>query len=162
MTTATASDVYTPSLYNDHHSGSAIHSVRTGSSRRGSEASASIANGGGGYFEPLVTPTMRMEAFIGEEGEKRPRGSYRTRQGRKKDMGYWGVGEGALMPGVDLPDEVVHRSRNPPTGQAGYHNGMQIDGVSIMGEGDFGGKRHVVQGDLGSAFESGNHHFRGF
>lgn len=40
--------------------------------------------------------TVRMEAFVdrtlpNEAGSGKPAGSYRTRQGRKKDMSYWGI-----------------------------------------------------------------------
>lgn len=103
-----------------------------------------------------------MEAFIGEQGTKRPRGSYRTRQGRKKDMGYWGVGEGGIMPGVDLPDEVVSRSRSP-TVQDNYQ-GMQVDGVSIVNEDEVEGKKHAIHGDVSLDGHDGAeaHHFRGF
>ena len=85
--TATSSDrgMYTPSL--------GMHSVQ--SSRRGSEASATVDGG----RRPSASQGMgsldqakRMEAFIdNKDGTSRPRGSYRTRQGRKKDLGYWGV-----------------------------------------------------------------------
>ncbi|KAL9614810.1 MAG: hypothetical protein Q9167_000720 [Letrouitia subvulpina] len=47
--------------------------------------------------------TVRMEAFVdhrakgpieqGQASKSLPRSSYRTRQGRKKDLRYWGVGE---------------------------------------------------------------------
>ena len=44
--------------------------------------------------------TVRMEAFVDRttrevsKGTSLPRGSYRTRQGRKKDLSYWGMAEG--------------------------------------------------------------------
>jgi hypothetical protein len=165
MTTNATSEIYTPSLHSGHHHD--FQSAKSSFSRRGSEASASLVNGNPGFFDH-APPTMRMEAFIGEEGGQRPRGSYRTRQGRKKDMGYWGVGERSMRaPGVDLPDEVVNRSRSPtvqshyPAG--GSNHNLQVDGVSIMSEENFEGKRHVIQEDL--AYDigpGGNTHFRGF
>lgn len=181
MTTATTSDVYTPSLYNGHHP-TGLPSAKSSFSRRGSEASGSVApnsaGAAGGYFDH-VTPTMRMEAFISEEGGPRPRGSYRTRQGRKKDLGYWGVGDRVVspmptqMPGVDLPDEVVSNRSISPTVQAGHYPGMhvnmnmsmkmQIDGVSIMSEEGFEAKKHVIQEDV--EYDDGHegaHHFSGF
>jgi len=57
------------------------------------------------FFDPVGT--MRMEAFVRnsmmekqmpeltKEESKKGKRSYRTKQGRKKDMSYWGVAEGA-------------------------------------------------------------------
>jgi Meiotic cell cortex C-terminal pleckstrin homology len=183
----TASDIYSPSLYSGYQpTSNGFTSTKSSfSRRRGSEASASIANShttnpapANGYFDHHNTaPTMRMEAFIGEEGGPRARGSYRTRKGRKKDMGYWGVGDTVaspttmMMPAVELPDEVVEmrsNSRSPNVngngngnGHPGMDTGVQIDALSIMSQENFNGKRHVIEEDLEFESAHGNH-FRGF
>lgn len=174
MTTATTSDLYTPSIYNGPFA-AGLPNAKSTSSRRGSESSAAH-NAAGGYFDH-VTPTMRMTAFIAEEDVPKPRGSYRTRQGRKKDMGYWGVGSERAplmtMPGIDLPDEVVSKRSRSSTTQGGRYPVMnmntntkmdlQADGVSTRSEENFEAKRHVIREDseFDDAHGSSNH-FRGF
>jgi hypothetical protein len=53
-----------------------------------------------------------MDAFV--DRNERPRGSYRTRQGRKKDMSYWGGG----LPDMEIPraeenSDAFFRSEDP-------------------------------------------------
>lgn len=171
MSTAATSDLYTPSHHNGPYSAS-LPNTKSTSSRHGSEASAAHNAAGGGYSDH-VTPTMRMTAFIAEEDVRRPRDGYRTRQGRKKDKGYWSVGSerapAMTMPGIDLPDEVVSNRSRSSTGQDGHYPGTglstntrtdsQIDGVSIRSEETWRGKRLVIQED--SEYAARNH-FRGF
>lgn len=128
-------------------------------SRRGSEVSSVVANPG--YFDH-VTPIMRMEAFIGEDGGQRVRGSYRTRKGRKKEMGYWAVDEEVAFPGEDLPEEVVHRSGSPTV--QGRYPGSHNDEGFLMNEEDHKVKKHVIPDDLASDGLAGlaGGHFRGF
>lgn len=62
--------------------------------------------------------TVRMEAFVddkvkraieqGQGSKSLPRSSYRTRQGRKKDLSYWGVGERNGSDGV-APTKIEGR-----------------------------------------------------
>ena len=78
-----------------------------------------------------------------------------------------------MMPGVDLPDEVVSNRSRSSTGQGGHYPGVsvstntktdsQIDRVSIRSDETRGGKRLVIQEDseLDDAHGSRNH-FRGF
>ncbi|KAI9739095.1 MAG: hypothetical protein M1834_007308 [Cirrosporium novae-zelandiae] len=97
FTTAASSDVaYPPSV--GGYSG--LRSGRSSISQRPSEASgpSSVT---GNYFDAIGT--VRMEAFIDKYRRPdlqqttlpRTRQSYRTRQGRKKDMSYWGAGSDA-------------------------------------------------------------------
>lgn len=73
-----------------------------GSSRRTSEASGRSSNN---TLDP--TGTVRMEAFVAPP-EQRPRGSYRTKQGWKKDKNYWTGGSG--------PDLDFHERQERLTG----------------------------------------------
>jgi hypothetical protein len=93
--------VYTPSL-----------GMQSTGSRRDSEASATgpgsrrpSASQSNAYSDYVgQATTMKMDAFFDKQFvSARPKGSYRTKQGWKKDVGYWGV-EGAdeFMP-VDMP-----------------------------------------------------------
>lgn len=61
--------------------------------------------------------TVRMEAFIDNskqeaseaaKGKSLPRSSYRTRQGRKKDMSYWGI-----MGGTSSPERSGPQGKKP-------------------------------------------------
>lgn len=102
-TTAATSDrgVYTPSL-----------GMRSIGSRRGSEASATgpasrrpSASQSNAYSDYVgQASTVKMDAFFDKQfGAAKPKGSYRTKQGWKKDVGYWGVeGPEDFMP-VDVP-----------------------------------------------------------
>jgi hypothetical protein len=90
-------------------------------SRRDSEASAT----GPGSRRPSASQsnaysdysgqatTVKMDAFCDKQYvPARSKGSYRTKQGWKKDIGYWGV-EGAddFMPVDTLVDGVASSSR---------------------------------------------------
>jgi hypothetical protein len=102
-TTAGTSErgVYTPSL-----------GMQSIGSRRGSEASATgpasrrpSASQSNPYSDYVgQASTVKMDAFFDKQyPPARPKGSYRTKQGWKKDVGYWGVeGSDDFMP-VDMP-----------------------------------------------------------
>ncbi len=179
MSTATTSDPYTPSLYNGPYSAS-LPVTKSISSRRGSESSAAQNAVVGGYFDH-VTPTVRMTAFIAEEDVPRPRGHYRTRQGRRKDVGYRGVGNETAplttMPGIDLPDGVVSKRSRASTAQDGHYPAMRMntnmnmntkmgfpmESVSSRSDESFEAKRHVFRedGEFHDARRASNY-FRGF
>ena len=100
--------VYTPSL-----------GMQSTGSRRGSEASATApasrrpsASQSNAYSDYVgQASTVKMDAFFDKQfGSAKPKGSYRTKQGWKKDVGYWGVeGTDDFMP-VDMPIDGVGSS----------------------------------------------------
>lgn len=177
MTTSTGPEMYNTSMPHGHYQGgggSGFDSIRSSSSRRGSEASASGANTG--YPDSHAAPTMRMEAFIGQQGAQKQKPTLRARHGRKRDMGYLeGVGEQAFSPG-----EKLHRTRSRSPTDPGNHIGQMISrldgGRSIRSEdrdGDrdgFDGMRRAMMADYASASAEGypngavgvNQHFRDF
>ncbi|KAL8772135.1 MAG: hypothetical protein Q9209_002570 [Squamulea sp. 1 TL-2023] len=68
--------------------------------------------------------TVRMEAFVDKHnaesadarGKTLPRNSYRTRQGRKKDMSYWGIQGGGSHPSaiaLTAGKESTRRTEDP-------------------------------------------------
>lgn len=107
-TTAASSDIYTPTSVG----GPGFNSGQSSFSRRTSEASGPSGIIVNNFFDAVGT--VRMEAFVDRPGMPRPRQSYRTRQGRKKDMSYWGAGPGPEMP-FERPDEsdAFFRSEDP-------------------------------------------------
>ena len=100
--------VYTPSL-----------GMQSTGSRRGSEASVTApasrrpsASQPNAYSDYVgQASTVKMDAFFDKQfGSAKPKGSYRTKQGWKKDVGYWGVeGTDNFMP-VDMPIDGVRSS----------------------------------------------------
>ena len=58
-------------------------------------------------------PKDRLYQPPQEVDKKPPRNSYRTRQGRKKDMSYWGAGPGGAGPGVAVSGSKAVSRRDP-------------------------------------------------
>ena len=115
-----------------------------------------------------------MEAFIAEEGSKGSvgagaggsvsgTGSYRTRHGRKKDMGYWGAANGVsvgdrgapAIPVMGMDGSADSRPRSPTAHGAypGFHADGHTAGVTerARDHGAYESRRYV-----------GLDHFRGF
>lgn len=109
LNTATSGEGHVPTTFGgiNHGSGRSSFSQRT--SEAGGRPGIIVNN----FFDAVGT--VRMEAFVdrprrydGEEQVQRPpRKSYRTRQGRKKDMSYWGAQR------VEEGGEVVFRPDDP-------------------------------------------------
>ena len=110
--TTGSSEIYAPSV-----GGTGMHSTQSSFSHRTSEASGPrpAALAVNNFFDAVGT--VRMEAFVDRQHEPRQRQSYRTRQGRKKDMSYWGGGppsEGSVRPSVDGSEgSGIYRSEDP-------------------------------------------------
>lgn len=112
--TTHSSDSYAPSSVG----GTGMHSTQSSiSHHRTSEASGPRPGGIplNNFFDAVGT--VRMEAFVDRQHEPKQRQSYRTRQGRKKDMSYWGVGppsEGSVRPSVDGSETSgIYRTEDP-------------------------------------------------
>jgi hypothetical protein len=104
-TTATSSDVFTPSTFG----GPGFNSGQSSFSRRTSEASGPSGIIVNNFFDAVGT--VRMDAFV--DRNERPRGSYRTRQGRKKDMSYWGGAPEMEFPRAEEHSDGFLRSNDP-------------------------------------------------
>jgi hypothetical protein len=104
-TTAASSDIYTPSTVGGHGFNSGQSSF---SGRRTSEASGPSGIIVNNFFDAVGT--VRMDAFV--DRNERPRGSYRTRQGRKKDMAYWGGGPEGDFPRPENSEDGFFQVRS--------------------------------------------------
>ncbi|KAI9878356.1 MAG: hypothetical protein M1830_001137 [Pleopsidium flavum] len=114
LNTVTSGETHPPTSFGSigHGSGRSSLSPRT------SEASGPSGIVVNNFFDAVGT--VRMEAFVErprgytEEQNQRPtRKSYRTREGRKKDMSYWGVNNGGHALPVEEGGEVPFRSDDP-------------------------------------------------
>ena len=88
---------------NDSRQGSEVGST-TGSGSRGQAAMAPNI-GGNNFFDPAST--RHMEAFVDRVPDvPRQRQSYRTREGRKKDMAFWGAPSDAYTETAEGPSRA--------------------------------------------------------
>jgi hypothetical protein len=95
--------------------------MQSSGSRRDSEASATgpgsrrpSASQSNAYSDYVgQATTMKMDAFFDKQiVPTKPKGSYRTKQGWKKDPAYWGAeGSDDFMPVDTLADGIASSSR---------------------------------------------------